>query len=91
MAKLFRESLSVVSELREGLSENGWLDYTYLILRAAIIENSSAEGLQLSPDAESERRNNTYAHGLSQVFCHALGWSAEANEGLQQILNNARH
>ena len=26
MAKLFRESLSGVSEPKEGLSENGWLD-----------------------------------------------------------------
>ena len=45
--------------------------------------------LHLFPDAESVSRYNTCAHGLSQAFSHALGWSAQANEGLKQILDNA--
>ena len=53
------------------------------------MENNDADTLQLSPDAESERRSRTCAHGLSQVLCQALGWSAEAIEELKQILSNA--
>ena len=65
------------------------VDSTYFIIRAVTQANNQSLVLQLFPDAESERRYNTCAHGLSQALSHALGWSALANEGLKQIFNNA--
>ena len=64
-----------------------WIEHTSS--SAAIQANNQSLVLQLFPDAESVSRYNTYAHGLSQAFSYALGWSALANEGLKQILNNA--
>ena len=88
--KLFREPLSVVSEPRRASAKMDGVDSTDLIIRAAIEENNQKwPWCCLFPDAESERRYNTCAHGLSQALSHALGWSALANEGLKQILNNA--
>ena len=88
--RLLREPLSVVSELQRASAKMDGVDSTYFIIRAATQANNQSLVLQLFPDAESERRYNTCAHGLSQAFSHALGWSAQANLGLKLILNNAQ-